>query len=140
MPSIHALIFVLSALLLQQPSGAEDAVFAKIGLEKNLETKKKLMLSFEKNHPKSNRLPELYMKFSRTMISQSDFGIAMQYAEKAVASVARLKSDAAVSDIPERTRLWLDAIDTSTKNNLAWVRQMVVWQDRQIRSTILGKR
>jgi hypothetical protein len=140
MPSIYALVFVLSGLLFQQPPGSEAAAFAKIGAEKNVETKKKLMLSFEKSFPKSNRLPELYMELSRTMIAQSDFGTATQYAEKAVAAVARMKSDAAASETSDGARQWLDAIDTSTKNNLAWVKQMGAWQDRQIRSTVLGKR
>src|SRR5262245_34896955 len=125
MPSIYALVFVVSALLVQQPSGSEAAAFAKIGMEKNAETKKKLMLSFEKSCPKSNRLPELYMELSRTMIAQSDFGTATQYAEKAVAAVARMKSEAAASDTSDRTRLWLETIDASTKSNLAWVKQMV---------------
>jgi hypothetical protein len=139
MPSVFALVFVLSGFLLQQPAGPEAEAFAKIGVEKNPEAKKKLMLSFEKTFPKSSRLPELYMELSRTMISQSDFGTATQYAEKAVAAVSRMKSDV-TPDTSDSRRQWLDAIDTSTKNNLAWVKQMVAWQERSIRSTVLGKR
>jgi hypothetical protein len=35
---------------------------------------------------------------------------------------------------------WLDSIDTSTKKNLAWVNQMIAWQEQQVRSSVLTKR
>jgi len=35
---------------------------------------------------------------------------------------------------------WLNSLDTSTKSNLAWVKQMSDWRDRQLRSSVLGKK
>ena len=141
MLTILALAFLLLAQAPTVPEvTAENAAIAKIGAERNLAAKKKLVLSFEKNFPKSSRLPELYMDLSRTLVSNSDLDTARSYAEKAVAVVAKMKTEAAASgDQTRAQQQWMNSIDTSTKKNLEWVKQMVTWQQEQVRSTVLRK-
>ena len=65
MTSILALVLVLQPVLFQEtPSkGLTDpAAFSQIMSERNAQTKKKLALNFEKNFPKSKRLPEVYIR------------------------------------------------------------------------------
>ena len=143
MQMILALALVLPSFFPQQPpAGATDAAaYAKIGAEKNAEAKKKLVLAFEKNFPKSIRLPEVYMELSKTLVSQSDFTIAEKYAEKAVSAVARMKSEAAASEIKDSGRqAWLNTLDTSAKKNLDWTKQMLTWQQQELRSNLTPKR
>ena len=82
------MMFLLAILLMQ---GDASGMFTKIQAEKNIDAKKKLVLTFEKNSPNSNRLPEAYMDLSRALVSRSDFAGATQYAEKAVATLAKLQ-------------------------------------------------
>jgi hypothetical protein len=144
---MHVILTVAFALfgLQQAPdvsqASAESAAFARIGAEKNLEAKKKLAVGFEKNFPKSNRLPELCIEMSRTLVSAIDYPAARQYAEKGVSLVAKMKSDAAGSgDRDPAHQQWLDSMDANTKKNLAWVNQMITWQQQQVRSGVLRKR
>ena len=76
------------------------------------------------------------MDLSRLLANSTDFVNAKQYAEKAVSTVARMKTG---SSDPARQQ-WLSSLDTSTKSNLAWVQQMMAWRDQQLRSSVLGKR
>jgi hypothetical protein len=134
------LAFVLAGFLQQAPDvsqvASENAAFTKIGAEKNLEAKKKLVLNFEKSFPKSDHLPQVFMDLSRLLANTTDFVNAKQYAEKAVSTVSRMKTETAD---PARQQ-WLSSLDTSTKSNLAWVQQMTAWRDQQLRSSVLGKR
>ena len=115
---------------------SDNAAFTRIGSEKNLEAKKKLVQSFERNFPKSDHLPQVYMDLSRMLANNTDFVNAKMYAEKAVGTVAKMKSEPSDSSRQQ----WLNSMDTSTKSNLAWVKQMSDWRDRQLRSNVLGKR
>ncbi len=137
-------VALTSSLWAQAPdisrASSEAAAFSKITAEKNLEGKKKLVVGFERNFPKSSRLPELYMDMSRTLVSSLDYPGAKQYAEKGVAAVARMKSEAASGEPDPARQNWLQSMDASTKKNLAWVNQMIAWQDQQVRSNVLRKR
>ena len=134
------LAFVLTGFLQQARDvsqvASENAAFTKIGAEKSLEARKQLVSNFEKTYPKSDHLPQVFMDLSRLLVNNTDFVNAKQYAEKAVSTVARMKTE---SSDPARQQ-WLSSLDTSTKSNLAWVQQMMAWRDRQLRSTVLGKR
>lgn len=35
---------------------------------------------------------------------------------------------------------WVSTLDASAKSNLAWVKQMIAWQQKEIQSAILGRR
>lgn len=134
------LAFVLpSAAPPAQAAPDPSAAFAKIGAEKNPETKKKLALSFEKNFPTSKHLPEVYIQLSRTLVSTGDYTGAKQYAEKALSTLAKMKTQPAPPENTEATwHQWLSSMDDSAKSNLAWVNQMSAWQQQQLRSTVLG--
>jgi len=140
MTSILALVLVLQPMLFQEtPSkGLTDAAaFSQIMSERNPQTKKKLALNFEKNFPKSRRLPEVYIELTRVLVSESDFVSAKQYAEKAVSSVDKLKTQPAPPEYTNTTwHNWLNTIDTSAKKNLDWANQMLTWQQQQLRSTL----
>jgi hypothetical protein len=134
------LALALAGFLQQAPDvsqvASDNAAFTRIGSEKNLEAKKKLVQSFEKNFPKSDHLPQVYMDLSRNLANSTDFVNAKLYAEKAVSTVAKMKTEPSDSSRQQ----WLNSLDTSTKSNLAWVKQMSDWRDRQLRSGVLGKR
>jgi hypothetical protein len=146
MQVIFILAFVLPSFVFQEPPAAsalqsttDTAAFSKIASERNSEAKKKLALNFEKNFPKSKHLPDVYMQLSRVLVSQSDFTTAKQYAEKAVSAVRRL--DSAPPENADRAwHEWLNTLESSAKSNLAWVNQMLTWQQQQVRSTVLGRR
>ena len=137
-------VFLVLALVLQPfvllPAAqvtSDSAAYAQMGSEKNPQAKKKLALNFEKNYPKSKRLPEVYMELSRALVAESDFTTAKQYAEKAVNTVAKMKTQPAPEEYTDTTwHQWLGTIDTSAKNNLAWVNQMLAWQSQQLRNTL----
>jgi hypothetical protein len=112
--------------------------FRQITEEKNREAKRKMILSFEKNFPKSSRLTEVYIEMSRLVASQSDFRGAYDYAEKAVAAVNRLKADTP-ADYDQSYRNWVASLETSAHDNLAWARQMVAWQQKSLSSTVLRR-
>ena len=115
------------------------AAYQKIAAEKNPETRKKLLLSFERDFPKSNRLPEAYIELSRVLATQSNFHGARDYAEKAVAAVGRLKSNPP----PESNQAWsswIASLEKSAKDNLTWTTQSLDWQQKQLNATILGRR
>jgi hypothetical protein len=120
------------------PGDQEYITFIQIKSERNIETKKKMLLNFERDYPKSSRLVEVYMEFSRLLASQTDFVKANQYAEKAVARVSRMKSESSNSD--RAWQVWLANLDASAQTNLAWTKQMIEWQQRQIYNALLGKR
>jgi hypothetical protein len=130
------MIIGLLLLLLQADA---SAIVQKIQSEKNLEAKKKLVLTLEKTHPDSNRLPEAYMDLSRAMVPQADYKGATQYAERAVAAVGKLKKEAAAAG-DAASQSWLNSMDKAAKDNLAWVKQSAAWQDQNVRSRVLGKR
>ena len=114
------------------------AAFAQIGAQKNNEAKKKLLLDFEKNFPRSSRLSEVYIELSRVLASQSDFRGAQGYAEKAVAAVNRLKAETPAS-YTLNWHTWVASLETSARDNLAWTKQMVAWQQRQINSALFRR-
>src|SRR5262245_59992548 len=96
MQMMRILVLALMPFVFQQSpdvsqARSESAAIAQVGAEKNLEAKKKLVAGFEKNFPKSSHLPELFMDLIRGLVSATDFASAKQYAEKAVAVVAKMK-------------------------------------------------
>ena len=132
-------------LLTQAPTvsqvTSESVAYKQIGAERNVAAKKKLVQSFEKNFPKSDRLPELYMEVSRFLIAYSDFTAARDYAERSVATVARMKSEAVASgDADPARQNWLATVDASARKNFVWVKDMMKWQEEQVRSSVLRKR
>jgi hypothetical protein len=134
----HIRMKALLVLVLLLAQGTSDpAAYGQIVSEKNPQTKKKLALSFEKNYPKSKRLPEVYMELSRVLVGESDYMTAKQYAEKAVSTVAKMKTQPAPEEYTDTTwHQWLGTIDTSAKKNLAWVNQMQAWQSEQLRNAL----
>jgi len=140
MTSILALVLVLRPVLFQEtpPKGLTDpAAFSQIISEQNAQTKKKLALNFEKNFPRSKRLPEVYIELTRVLVSESDFVSAKQYAEKALSSVDKLKMQPAPPEYTNTTwHDWLNTIDSSAKKNLDWANQMLTWQQQQLHSTL----
>jgi hypothetical protein len=115
------------------------AAYGEIKAEKNPETKKKLLLNFEKNFPKSSRLAEVYIDLSRVLASQNNFKVANDYAEKAVAAVARLKAETSTG-FDQTYQNWVISVETSARDNLAWTKQMVAWQQKQLNATVLRRR
>ena len=142
MQSIVAFLLVLQPVFFTLPPQANDrAAYAQIVAEKNPQTKKKLALNFEKNFPKSKSLPDVYMELSRILVSESDFNTARQYADKAVSTVEKMKTQPAPPEYTTSTwHEWLNTVAASANKNLAWVNQMVTWQQEQLRSTLRGKR
>ncbi|HEY2384420.1 MAG TPA: hypothetical protein VGK48_24855 [Terriglobia bacterium] len=137
MRTFLALVCLLQPFLLQQAraQGSDPAAYTQIVKEKNPETKKKLALNFEKNFPKSKRLPEVYIELSRALANESDFGTARVYADKALATVTKMKTQPAPEEYTNATwHQWLGTVENSAKTNLAWVNQMVTWQQQQLRS------
>jgi len=139
------LLFVLLPPLLFQPLFAQavsdSAAYGQIVSERNPQAKKKLALGFEKSYPKSKRLPEVYMELTKSFVGESDFTTAKQYAEKAVTTVQKMKTQPAPPENTETTwHQWLNSIDASAKKNLEWANQMVAWQQEQLRTTLRGKR
>ena len=135
----------LVLLLLSQPLVAQTmsdpAAYSQIVAEKNPQAKKKLALNFEKNFPKSKRLPDVYMELTRIFVGESDFTTAKQYAEKAVNTVQKMKAQPAPPENTEATwHQWLNTVDASAKKNLDWANQMLTWQQDQLRSSLHGKR
>ena len=117
----------------------EYIAYVRINSERNIENKKKLMLNFERDYPRSSRLAEVYMELSRTLASQTDYVKANQYAEKAVAIVSRMKNESQAGT-DRAWQAWVANLDASAQTNLAWTRSMIEWQQRQIHNNILGKR
>ncbi|HLH31895.1 MAG TPA: hypothetical protein VKY31_11890 [Terriglobia bacterium] len=142
MRTIVAVLLVLQPVLFASPPQANDrAAYAQIASEKNPQTKKKLALNFEKNYPKSKSLPDVYMELSRILVSESDFNAARQYADKAVSTVDKMKTQPTPPEYTDTTwHQWLNTESASATKNLAWVNQMVTWQQEQLRSTLRGKR
>jgi len=139
------LFLALASLFQQAPdvsrAASEAAALARIRSEKNLEARKKLAVDFEKQFSNSDYLPEVFMDLSRTLVSNLDFTPAKQYAEKAVSVVTRMRGEAAGSGSEEQKRRnWLTSMEADAKKNLAWVNQMIAWQQQQVRSSVLGKR
>jgi hypothetical protein len=142
-------VFLILCLLLQSTGlqtlsaqGLTDpAAYSQIVAQKNPQTKKKLALNFEKNFPKSKRLPDVYIELTRLFVGESDFTTAKQYAEKAVSTVQKMKTQPAPPENTEATwHQWLNTVDASAKKNLDWANQMAAWQQEQLRSSLHGKR
>ena len=140
------LLLVLSPFLFQQAAVAssfqgttEPAAFAQFQAEKNPEAKKKLALGFEKNYPKSRRLPDVYIELSKALVAGNDYVTAKQYAEKAVSAVTALKAQPTPPENTDKTwHEWLSTIDASAKSNQSWVNQMAAWQQQQLRGLLNG--
>jgi len=115
------------------------AAYREITAQKNPETKKKLLFSFEKNYPKSSRLAEVCIELSRMLALQTDFRAANDYAEKAIAAVNALKKETP-ENYTQSWHDWVASLEANAKDNLAWTRQMVAYQQRQINSAILRRR
>jgi len=136
---LFALAFVVVAAL---PQGmTEPAAFAQFKAEKNPEAKKKLALNFEKNYPKSRRLPDVYIELSKVLVNGNDPVAARQYAEKAVSTVDKLKTQPTPPENTDKTwHEWLSTMDASARSNLTWVNQMAAWQQQQLRGLLNGGR
>ena len=120
---------------------AEAEAYNKIRTERKIEAKKKLVLAFERGFPKSNHLPEVYIDWSRALVSQSEFAAAVEYAEKALGAINRIKNSAPGPDQQHpKWQDWINGLESSAKSNLSWTQQMLSWQQQQIRSTIIRKR
>ena len=79
----------------------------------------------------------MYLELSQVLVAETDFTTAKQYAEKAVTTVAKMKAQPAPEEYTDTTwHQWLGTIDTSAKNNLAWVNQMLAWQSDQLRNSL----
>jgi hypothetical protein len=139
-----ALLLVLPSSLFQQaaaaakPQGMTDpAAFAQFQAQKNPEAKKKLALNFEKNYPKSRRLPDVYIELSKALVSSDDYAGAKQYAKKAVSTVEKLKTQPTPPENTDKTwHDWLNTMDASARSNLTWVNQMAAWQQQQLRGLL----
>jgi len=131
------LLFVGFGLVAQPHASAQTTdtdAYAKIRLEKKAETKRQLILAFEKNFPKSDHLAEACIEMSRILVSQSNFQSAVDYAQKAVGAVAKMKSGAENSGTTDAGwQLWLSTVETSARDNLNWTKQMMAWQVQQLR-------
>jgi hypothetical protein len=139
------LVLAASSILPAQAAGAstlrnssDTAAFVRISNERNSEAKKNLALDFEKKFPESKHLPDVYIQLSRVLVSQSDFAAAKQYAKKAVGAVARLES-AAPENADDAWHQWMKSVAASAKSNLAWIDQVVAWQEDQIRSNVIRR-
>ena len=75
---------------------------------------------------------------SSVLASQSDFRGAFDYAQKAVTAVNRLKAETP-PDFDQSWRTWVASLETSARDNLAWAKQMVAWQQKTLSSTILSR-
>jgi hypothetical protein len=139
-----ALLLVMPSSLFQQAAAAgkpqgmtEPAALAQFQAEKNPEAKKKLALNFEKNYPKSTRLPDVYIELSKVLIGANDPVTAKQYAEKAVGAVEKLKAQPTPPENTDKTwHEWLNTMDASARSNLTWVNQMAAWQQQQLRGLL----
>jgi len=83
MQTLLILTLALGSVLQQAPDvsqvASDNAAFTRIGSEKNLEARKKLVQSFEKSFPKSDHLPQVYMDLSRMLANSTDFVNAKLY-------------------------------------------------------------
>jgi hypothetical protein len=113
----------------------DDTAYAKIRSEKNPESKRQLILAFEKTFPKSNHLAEAYIEMSRILVTQSNFSSAVDYAQKAVNAVAQLKAAENSGNTEPKWQLWVNSLETSSRDNLNWTKQMMAWQMQQLRSS-----
>jgi len=80
-------------------------------------------------------------------ISQSDLREAVRYGEKAVATVAKLKTLPVGSRpgmfrdyTPTEWTSTINALDESAKKNIAWVRQVVEWHQNAINAAVRTRR
>jgi hypothetical protein len=139
-----ALLLVMPSSLFQQAAAAgkpqgmtESAAFAQFQAEKNPEAKKKLALNFEKNYPKSRRLPDVYIELSKVLVGANEYVAARQYAEKAVSTVDKLKTQPTPPENTDKTwHDWLSTLDASARSNVTWVNQMAAWQQQQLRGLL----
>ena len=146
MKLIYVVMFAVSSFIFEQvpvvsaqQSRTDLAAFTQISSERNSEVKKKLALNFEKNFPKSKYLAEVYIQLSRVLVSQSEFSMAKQYAGKAVTAVHAMQTSPP-ENADRAWHDWINTLESSTRSNLAWVNQMVDWQQQQVRSAVTGRR
>ena len=119
----------------------ETVAYQKLAAETDVSRKAQLVLQFEKNHPKSTRLPEAYISLSRTYAAQQvQMDKALQYAEKAAVLARNLKIQTSNSNAAPVVQQWAVSIDASAQSNLAWVKQMDAWQHKTLFSLIAPKR
>jgi hypothetical protein len=72
-------------------------------------------------------------------LMRNDLGLAIQYADRAVAAVSRLRSQAPRSD-PQAWQSWVAAMDTSATSNRVWLKQMAEWQQKALFNAMIRKR
>jgi tetratricopeptide (TPR) repeat protein len=163
-------------------SSTEYSAYQRASNERNIYTRIKLLLSFEKDFPRSDLLPRVYedlvdlyiakgdpntamnygdmllekepenvwalLTISRAYgLSQVDLRAALQYGEKAVATVAKLKTLPA-SARPEEfhgytAQQWTSTIaslDQSAKSNLEWVKQVITWNQNAVNAAVRSRR
>jgi hypothetical protein len=122
-----------------QPPPGDTAAFVRIANERNAEIKKKLALDFEKKFPRSKHLPDVYVQLSRVLVSQTDFTTAKQYADKAVNTVIKLENNPP-EGADNAWREWIKTVKSSAASNVAWINQMMAWQQEQVRANAVGRR
>jgi hypothetical protein len=163
-------------------SAVEYSAYTQASNERNIFTRIKLLLSFEKNFPHSELLARVYedlvdlniakgdpntamvygdkllekdpdnvwalIKVSRAYgLSQSNLVLALRYGEKAVSTVARLKTLPASQRpvmfsgySPAEWTSTIAALDNSAKSNLIWVKQVVQWNQNAIDAAVRTRR
>jgi hypothetical protein len=165
----------------QAKSASEFSDYQRASNERNIFTRIKLLLSFEKNFPQSLLLPGAYEDLVDLYIAKGDPSTAMKYgdkllelkpddvwalvkvsqayglaqinlrearryAEKAVASAAKLKA-ASYSVRPSEYRGYSESqwsiavseLNSSAKQNLDWVNQVIVWNQKTLNAALRSR-
>jgi hypothetical protein len=118
------------------PKNAPETVaYEKLAAEPNLVRMVQLLAQFERDFPRSSRLPEAYVKVSRLFAGQRQMDRALQYAEKAANLAKNLKAQVAPNSDPRWMR-WVASMESSVQGNLAWVKQMDAWQSKALFSAV----
>ena len=122
---------------LPPPINLESIAYQKVAAEKDLARKTQLVTQFEKDFPKSLRLPEAYISLSQLFVAQQQIEKALRYAEKA-ASVARsLKNQTPTASFnPASWQQWTASIDANAQRNLKWVKDVEAWQSKALYSLV----
>jgi 5-hydroxyisourate hydrolase-like protein (transthyretin family) len=123
-------------------NSAETLAYQKITAEKDLSRKAQLVTQFEKDFPKSLRLPEEYISLSRSYASQqTQMEKALQYAERAAVLARGFKNAPPAPNYdPAEWQQWAASIDANAQSNLAWVKQMDAWQNKALFSLVAPRR
>jgi hypothetical protein len=155
--------------------------FQRASNERNIFTRIKLLIRFEKNYPRSSMLPDVYgdlvdlyiakgdpstamtygdklvelepddvralVKVSQAYgLAQINLGQARRYAEKAVASAAKLKA-LSYSARPSEYRSYKEAewasqvsvLNASAKDNMDWVKQVIAWNQKALNAALRAR-